>query len=76
MDIPNMVRDLARAARAAARQLGNLPRGVKDRVILRVAELLEERRAMSRRKTARTWRRLGPRTIPRPSSTASPCPIR
>ncbi len=44
MDIPNMVRDLARAARAAARQLGNLPRGVKDRVILRVAELLEERR--------------------------------
>ena len=44
MDIPNMVRNLALAARPAARQLGNLPRGVKDRVILRVAELLEERR--------------------------------
>ncbi len=44
MDIPNLVHDLARAARAAARQLGNLPRSVKDRVILRVAELLEERR--------------------------------
>src|SRR5208337_904327 len=44
MDIQNLVRNLARAARAAARQLGNLPRGVKDRVILRVAELLEERR--------------------------------
>ena len=44
MDIPNLVRDLARAARDAARQLGNLPRGVKDRSILRVAELLEERR--------------------------------
>ncbi len=45
MDIQNMVRNLALAARAAARQLGNLPRGVKDRVILRVAELLEERRS-------------------------------
>ncbi|MGD0828627.1 MAG: gamma-glutamyl-phosphate reductase, partial [Desulfobaccales bacterium] len=44
MDIPNMVRNQARAAKAAARQLGNLPRGVKDRVILGVAELLEERR--------------------------------
>jgi len=44
MDIQNMVRNLALAARAAARQLGNLPRGVKDRVILRVAELLDERR--------------------------------
>ena len=45
MDIPSLVRDLARAARDAARQLGNLPRGVKDRSILRVAELLEERRS-------------------------------
>ncbi|MGA8573778.1 MAG: glutamate-5-semialdehyde dehydrogenase [Desulfobaccales bacterium] len=44
MDIPNLVRDLALAARDAARQLANLPRDVKDRVILRVAELLEERR--------------------------------
>ncbi|MGB7911581.1 MAG: gamma-glutamyl-phosphate reductase, partial [Desulfobaccales bacterium] len=44
MDIPNLVRDLARAARDAARQLGNLPRDVKDRSILRVAELLTERR--------------------------------
>ncbi len=45
MDIQNLVRNLALAARPAARQLGNLPRGVKDRVILRVAELLEERRS-------------------------------
>ncbi|MCX5890955.1 MAG: glutamate-5-semialdehyde dehydrogenase [Deltaproteobacteria bacterium] len=44
MDIPDMVRNLAVEARAAARQVGNLSRAVKDRVILRVAELLEERR--------------------------------
>jgi glutamate-5-semialdehyde dehydrogenase len=44
MNIPEMVHDMAEAARGAARQLGTLPRGVKDRCILRVAELLEERR--------------------------------
>ena len=44
MDMQNLVRNLALAARPAARQLGNLPRGVKDRVILGVAELLEARR--------------------------------
>ena len=44
MDIPAMVRNLALEARAAARQVGNLSRPVKDRVILRIAELLTERR--------------------------------
>ncbi len=44
MDIPNMVRNMAFEARGAARQVGNLSRAVKDRVILRVAELLAERR--------------------------------
>ncbi|MCX5894038.1 MAG: glutamate-5-semialdehyde dehydrogenase, partial [Deltaproteobacteria bacterium] len=44
MDIPAMVRNLALEAKAAARQVGNLSRPMKDRVILRVAELLEERR--------------------------------
>jgi glutamate-5-semialdehyde dehydrogenase len=44
MDIPAMVRNLALEAKTAARQVGNLSRSVKDRVILRVAELLEERR--------------------------------
>ena len=44
MDIPEMVRNMALEAKAAARQVGNLSRAVKDRVILRVAELLEERR--------------------------------
>jgi glutamate-5-semialdehyde dehydrogenase len=43
MDIPAMVQQMARAARDAARPLGALSRGVKDRVILRVAELLSER---------------------------------
>ena len=44
MDIPAMVRNLALEAKAAARQVGNLSRPIKDRVILRIAELLEERR--------------------------------
>ncbi len=45
MDIPAMVRNLALEAKAAARRVGNLSRPIKDRVILRIAELLEERRA-------------------------------
>ncbi len=45
MNIPEMVHYMAQEARDAARHLGTLPRGVKDRVILRVAELIEERRA-------------------------------
>ena len=44
MDIPVMVRKLALEAKAAARQVGNLSRPIKDRVILRIAELLAERR--------------------------------
>jgi glutamate-5-semialdehyde dehydrogenase len=45
MDIPEMVHHMATEAKGAARQLGALSRGVKDRGILRVAELLGERRA-------------------------------
>ncbi len=45
MDIPAMVTNMAREAKGAARQVGTLSREVKDRVILRVAELLSERQA-------------------------------
>lgn len=45
MDIPEMVQNMAREARGAARELRNLSRGIKDRVTLRVAELLGERQA-------------------------------
>jgi glutamate-5-semialdehyde dehydrogenase len=45
MDISAMVHHLAQEAKGAARHLGTLSRAVKDRVILRVAELLAERQA-------------------------------
>jgi glutamate-5-semialdehyde dehydrogenase len=45
MNIPEMVHHMAQEGKGAARHLGRLPRVVKDRVILRVAELLAERRA-------------------------------
>ncbi|MDP3182967.1 MAG: glutamate-5-semialdehyde dehydrogenase [Desulfobaccales bacterium] len=45
MDIPEIVLQMALEAKAAARKLGTLSRGVKDRVILRMAELLKERQA-------------------------------
>jgi glutamate-5-semialdehyde dehydrogenase len=43
MDAPQLIRKMAQEAKAAARKVGSLPRGVKDKVILRVAELLKER---------------------------------
>jgi glutamate-5-semialdehyde dehydrogenase len=43
MNIPEMVQHMAREAKDAARHLGTLSREVKDRIILRVAELLQER---------------------------------
>lgn len=45
MNIPELVRHMAQEAKGAARRLGTLSRGVKDQVILRVAELLAERQA-------------------------------
>jgi glutamate-5-semialdehyde dehydrogenase len=45
MHIPELVHHMAREAKGAARRLGTLSREVKDRVILRAAELLEARRA-------------------------------
>ncbi len=45
MNIPELVHHLAREAQGAARRLGTLSREVKDRVILRAAEFLEERRS-------------------------------
>jgi len=45
MNIPEMVQHLAREAKGAARRLATLSRRVKDRAILRVAELLGERQA-------------------------------
>jgi glutamate-5-semialdehyde dehydrogenase len=45
MHIPELVHQMAREAKAAARHLGTLSREAKDRIILRVAELLKERQA-------------------------------
>lgn len=45
MDIPQVIKEMAREAKIAARKLRALDRGVKDRVILRVAELLKEQQA-------------------------------
>jgi glutamate-5-semialdehyde dehydrogenase len=45
MHIPELVQNMAREAKGAARHLGTLSREVKDRIILRVAELLKERQA-------------------------------
>ena len=45
MEIPLVVRDIATEAKHAARPLGSLSRGVKDQVLLRMAELLKERQA-------------------------------
>ncbi|MCK9374635.1 MAG: glutamate-5-semialdehyde dehydrogenase [Syntrophobacterales bacterium] len=45
MNIPEMVHHMAGESKDAARRLGALSREVKDRVILRVADLLAERQA-------------------------------
>ncbi|MFZ5449557.1 MAG: glutamate-5-semialdehyde dehydrogenase [Thermodesulfobacteriota bacterium] len=45
MQIPEMVFQMAQEAKGASRRLGTLSRGVKDRIILRAAELLAERQA-------------------------------
>ena len=45
MDIPKLIKEFAQEAKAAARPLGNLTRGVKDQVLLRMAALLKERQA-------------------------------
>ncbi|MBI4795752.1 MAG: glutamate-5-semialdehyde dehydrogenase [Deltaproteobacteria bacterium] len=44
MDIPQVIQQMAQEAKIAARKLGALSRGVKDKVILRVAELLNEQK--------------------------------
>jgi len=45
MELTETVQQIAFEAKQAARPLGNLTRGVKDQVLLRLAELLQERRA-------------------------------
>jgi len=45
MDIPQVIREMAREAKEAGRSLRNVSRPVKDQVLLRMAELLEERKA-------------------------------
>jgi glutamate-5-semialdehyde dehydrogenase len=45
MNIPELVHNMAKEAKGAARRLGALSRGVKDQIILRAAELLKERQA-------------------------------
>ncbi len=46
MNIPAMVQQMAKDARQAARKLAALSRGLKDRAILRAAELLVERQPL------------------------------
>src|SRR4030042_7034991 len=46
MDIQRVIHGMAQDAKAAARRLGSLSRGLKDQVILRGAELLKERQAL------------------------------
>ena len=53
MNITEMVQQMAKEARGAARILGSLSRGVKDKVILRVAELLRERQESIRAENLR-----------------------
>ncbi len=45
MNVAEVVTNFALEAKAAARPLGNLSRGVKDQVLLRMAALLKERQA-------------------------------
>jgi len=45
MDIPKVIHEMALEAKQAARPLGTLSRGVKDKVLLRMAQLLKERQA-------------------------------
>jgi glutamate-5-semialdehyde dehydrogenase len=45
MDIPKVIKEISEEAKQAARPLGTLSRGVKDKVLLRMAQLLQERRA-------------------------------
>jgi glutamate-5-semialdehyde dehydrogenase len=53
MDILKMVHQMALEAKDAARCLGMLPRGLKDQVILRVADLLKERQGDIQKANAR-----------------------
>ncbi len=53
MDIPKVIKDISQSARDAARPLRSLSRGVKDRVLLRMAELLSERQALIQAENAK-----------------------
>jgi glutamate-5-semialdehyde dehydrogenase len=53
MNIPEMVHHMAQEAKGAARRLGTLSRGVKDRIILRAADLLKERQTQIQTANAR-----------------------
>jgi len=45
MDITKVIKEISSEAKHAARPLGSFSRGVKDQVLLRMAELLKERQA-------------------------------
>jgi glutamate-5-semialdehyde dehydrogenase len=53
MDIPKMIQEFSVNARQAARPLGNLSRGVKDQVLLRMAQLLKERQGQIQSENAK-----------------------
>lgn len=53
MDLAKVIKDMATEAKEAARPLGSLSRGVKDQVLLRMAELLKERQAEIQAENAR-----------------------
>jgi len=53
MDIPKVIKEMAKSAKQAARSLSTLTRDVKDQVLLRMAELLKERQAAIQKENAR-----------------------
>ena len=76
MEIPELVHQMAQEAKGAARRLGTLSREVKDRCILRVAELLKERQAQIQAANRRDVEAAQAQGYPRPFLTGSPFPTR
>jgi len=64
MDIAEIIKGISFDAKQAARKLGALGRAVKDRAILRMAELLEERKAAIQAENARDVDKAGKEGYP------------
>ena len=71
MSIENMIKTMARDAKAASRGLRSLGRGQKDDALLKMAEkLLNAREESFQPKTGRTYRPPGMPVFPPPCWTA------